>query len=87
MSYLAIPRHVGESRPYFLSQRFESEVICGDANFQAPDPDGLLFGLISSSMFMAWQRTVGGKIKSDLRFSNTVVWNNFPVPELGRVSQ
>ncbi|PZP27265.1 MAG: GcrY protein [Kocuria rhizophila] len=82
VSYLAIPRHVGESRPYFLSQRFESEVICGDANFQAPDPDGLLFGLISSSMFMAWQRTVGGKIKSDLRFSNTVVWNNFPVPEL-----
>lgn len=80
--YLAIPAHVGESRPYFLSQRFDPDVICGNANFSAPDPDGLLFGLISSSMFMAWQRTVGGKIKSDLRFSNTVVWNNFPVPEL-----
>lgn len=50
--------------------------------FNAPDPDGLLFGLISSSMFMAWQRTVGGKLESRLRFSNTVVWNNFPVPEL-----
>lgn len=82
VAYLAIPAHVGESRPYFLSQRFEPDVICGNANFFAPDPDGLLFGLISSSMFMAWQRTVGGKIKSDLRFSNTVVWNNFPVPEL-----
>ena len=33
-------------------------------------------------MFMAWQRTIGGKIKSDLRFSNTLVWNTFPVPEL-----
>ena len=80
--YLAIPRHVGESRPYFPSQRFGPETICGDANFTTPDPDGLLFGLISSSMFMAWQRTIGGKIKSDLRFSNTIVWNNFPAPEL-----
>lgn len=82
VAYLAIPAHVGESRPYFLSQRFEPDVICGNANFFAPDPDGLLFGLISSSMFMAWQRTVGGKLESRLRFSNTVVWNNFPVPEL-----
>lgn len=44
--------------------------------------DGLLFSLVSSSMFMAWQRTVGGRLKSDLRFSNTLVWNTFPVPEL-----
>lgn len=82
VAYLAIPAHVGEARPYFLSQRFEPDVICGNANFFAPDPDGLLFGLISASMFITWQRTVGGKIKSDLRFSNTVVWNNFPVPDL-----
>ena len=33
-------------------------------------------------MFMAWQRTIGGRIKSDLRFSNTLTWNTFPVPEL-----
>ncbi|WP_408935411.1 type IIL restriction-modification enzyme MmeI [Corynebacterium marquesiae] len=50
--------------------------------FWAPDVDGLLFSLVSSSMFMAWQRTVGGRLKSDLRFSNTLVWNTFPVPEL-----
>lgn len=81
-SYVGIPRHVGESRRFFTVQRFDSDVICGDANFQVQDEDGLLFSLISSSMFMAWQRTIGGKIKSDLRFSNTLVWNNFPVPEL-----
>lgn len=80
--YLAIPGHVSDSRFYFLSQRFDADVICGNANFTAPDPDGLLFGLISSSMFMSWQNAIGGKIKSDPRFSNTLVWNNFPVPEL-----
>jgi hypothetical protein len=42
----------------------------------------LLFALISSSMFLAWQKAVGGRLESRLRFSNTIVWNNFPLPEL-----
>ncbi|MHA2788331.1 type IIL restriction-modification enzyme MmeI [Corynebacterium sp. S7] len=41
-----------------------------------------MFGLISSSMFITWQRTVGGRLKSDLNFANTLTWNTFPVPEL-----
>lgn len=85
--YLAIPRHVSESRRYFLAQRFDSEVICGDANFQVEDPDGIQFGLISSSMFISWQRTVGGRMKSDLRFANTLTWNTFPVPKLSTVQR
>lgn len=80
--YLCIPAHVSENRKFFLSQRFEPEVICGNANFQTSDEDGLQFGLISSSMFITWQRTVGGRLKSDLRFANTLTWNTFPVPEL-----
>ena len=35
-------------------------------------------------MFMTWQRLVGGRLESRLRFSNTVVWNNFPLPKIGR---
>ncbi len=50
--------------------------------YTAPDPDGLLFGLISSAMFMAWQKMVGGRLKSDPSFSITLVWNNFPLPGL-----
>lgn len=80
--YLCIPRHVTENRRYWTAKRFGPEVICGDANFLAPDEDGLLFSLISSSMFIAWQRAVGGRIKSDLRFSNTLTWNTFPVPDI-----
>ncbi len=33
-------------------------------------------------MFIAWQKAVGGRLKSDLRFSASLVWNNFPVPGL-----
>ncbi|WP_350338496.1 type IIL restriction-modification enzyme MmeI, partial [Klebsiella pneumoniae] len=72
--YLCIPAHVSENRKFFLSQRFEPEVICGNANFQTSDEDGFQFGLISSSMFITWQRTVGGRLESRLRFANTLTW-------------
>ncbi len=80
--YLGIPCHVSETRPFFTAARLPADVICGNANFTAPDEDGFVFSIISSSMFITWQRTIGGRIKSDLRFSNTIVWNNFPLPEL-----
>src|SRR5699024_7254406 len=85
--YLCIPRHVSETRRYFTVDLFDPYTITGDANFQVEDPDGLLFGLISSSMFITWQRTVGGRLESRLRFANTVTWNTFPVPELSEQEQ
>lgn len=80
--YLAIPIHVSEERKYYIAQRFDSLAICSNANFTAPDEDGFFFAIISSSMFIAWQAAVGGRIKSDYRFSNTLVWNNLPLPHL-----
>jgi hypothetical protein len=80
--YLAIPAHVGEHRRYFTAARFGSDVICGNANFLAADPDGFLLGILSSSMFIAWMKAIGGRIKSDLRFSSTFTYNSFPLPEL-----
>ncbi|WP_295015388.1 DNA methyltransferase [uncultured Micrococcus sp.] len=65
VDYLCIPRHVSENRLYFTAARFDPEVISGDANFVVPDPDGFAFAVISTSAFIAWQRMVGGQIKSD----------------------
>ena len=80
--YLCIPAHVSESRRYFLAAHFPPDVIASNANFVSEDPDGLVFAVISSTMFMVWQRTVGGRIKSDLRFNKLLTWNTFPLPEL-----
>jgi len=79
-AYLCIPRHVSESRAYFPSNRYPAEVICSDANFLSPDADGFVFAIISSTMFITWQKTVGGRIKSDLRFNKLLTWNTFPLP-------
>lgn len=80
--FLCVPRHFSGGRKYFTVKRCESGEIATDACFFADDPDGLLFGIISSGVFMAWQKAVGGELKSGCRFSNTIVWNNFPLPKL-----
>lgn len=80
--YLGIPRHVSETREYFPSGYYEPEVIASDANFVAPDPSGLAFSVISSAMFIVWQRAVGGRLESRLRFNKLLTWNTFPLPAL-----
>ncbi|WP_277100359.1 DNA methyltransferase [Corynebacterium riegelii] len=82
VDYVAIPRVVSETRLYYTAAHYSADVIAGDKVYTAEDPEGLLFGLISSSMFITWQRAVGGRLKSDLNFANTLTWNTFPVPEL-----
>lgn len=58
-----------------------------NANFIAPDEDGFAFAVISTSAFIAWQRMVGGALESRLRFSNTMVWNTLPLPELSEAER
>lgn len=82
LPYVVIPRVSSDRRPYYAVMHVQADVIASDATFTAADADGYLFGLLSSAMFIAWQRAVGGRLKSDLRFSNTIVWNNFPVPDV-----
>lgn len=80
--YVCVPRHVSETRHYFTVALFEPEVIASDANFTIPDPTGFQFAVMSSSMFITWQKTVGGRIKSDLRFGSTLTWYTVPLPEV-----
>ena len=80
--YLCIPSVVSETRKFFTAARLDAETISSNLVFNAEDPDGYLFGIVSSSMFITWQKAIGGRLKSDLRFSNTIVWNNFPLPEV-----
>jgi hypothetical protein len=82
IAYLCIPRHIPDAYRYFPTARFEPDVISGDANFVVSDPDGFFFAIVSSSMFMTWQKTVGGRIKNDPRFASTVTWNTLPLPIL-----
>ena len=39
------------------------------------------FGILQSSMHMAWMRQVCGRLEARYRYSNNIVYNNFPWPE------
>jgi len=80
--YLGIPQTFTDNRKYATVARLAGDVIASIKLFTSPDPDGYLFAMISSSMFMCWQRTVGGRMKSDPSFTNTIVWNTLPLPEV-----
>jgi type II restriction/modification system DNA methylase subunit YeeA len=82
--YLLIPRVSSEQRKFIPIGYFEANVICGDANFMLPNASLYDFGLLSSSFHNAWMRTVCGRLKSDYRYSNTIVYNNFPFPEIAK---
>jgi hypothetical protein len=78
--YLLIPRHSSENRPFLPVGYFGNETICGDANIMLPNASLTHFGVLCSTLHNAWMRTVCGRLKSDYRYSNTIVYNNFPWP-------
>lgn len=63
------------------------DIIASNTLYTTEDEDGFLFGILSSSMFMAWIRVVGGRLESRLRFSKSVVHNTFPLPPAPPVTQ
>ncbi|WP_369132023.1 class I SAM-dependent DNA methyltransferase [Modestobacter sp. I12A-02662] len=81
-NYLCIPSTVSESRRYFTPAYFDSHVISSNLNYVASDPDGFAFGVLSSSMFMTWMQTVGGRLESRLRFSRSFTYDAFPLPHV-----
>ncbi|MGJ5589783.1 DNA methyltransferase [Micrococcus lylae] len=80
VAYVGIPRVTSESRYFYPVQHLGPEVIAGDKVYTTLDADGFVFGILSSSMFMIWQKALGGRLESRLNFSNTIVWNNLPLP-------
>lgn len=80
-SYILIPRHSSENRDYIPIGFLSSDVICGDANCLIENASLFEFSVLTSKMHMAWVRTICGRIKSDFRYSNTIVYNNFVWPQ------
>jgi hypothetical protein len=79
--YLAIPRVSSERRRYIPIGFLPSKCIAGDKLEIIPDASHYHFGILSSSMHMAWVRSVCGRLKSDYSYSINIVYNNFPWPQ------
>lgn len=79
-NYLVIPRHTSENRRIIPIGFLSSNVICGDAANALVNATPYHFGLLSSNMHNAFMRLTAGRLESRYRYSNTIVYNNFPYP-------
>src|SRR5690606_21015746 len=77
-NYLLIPRHSSERRKYIPIGYVDQSVILADSAYGVPDASLFHFAILTSEMHMAWVNNVCGRIKSDFRYSGTIVYNNFP---------
>lgn len=79
--YLIIPRVSSERRRYIPFGLLPKDVIVNDLVSIIPDANKYVLGILSSLMHMTWVKYLAGRMKSDYRYSNDIVYNNFPWPE------
>lgn len=78
--YLLFPIHTSSQRKYIPIGYVGEDIIASNACFMVPNASLYTFGVLTSNVHMAWTSVVCGRIKSDYRYSNTFVYNNFPWP-------
>jgi hypothetical protein len=79
--YLMIPSASSENRNFIPIGFQPSEVIATNLCLVVPNASQFDFGVVTSQMHMDWMRQVAGRLKGDYRYSNKLVYNNFPWPE------
>jgi type I restriction-modification system DNA methylase subunit len=79
-AYLAIPTASGERRRYIPMAYLDSSVIASNQVYVLANAAHYEFGVLMSEMHMAWVRQVCGRLESRYRYSNKLVYNNFPWP-------
>jgi hypothetical protein len=81
-SYILIPKVSSEKRDYVPIGIVSPDVIVsGSAQFLSPIHLAD-FAIVTSAIHMSWMRTTGGRTKSDYQYTNTLVYNTFPWPEI-----
>ncbi len=79
--FLIIPRVSSENRRYIPIGFFPKEICVNDLVSIVPDATLYHFGVLTSVMHNAWMRQVCGRLESRYRYSNNLVYNNFPFPK------
>lgn len=79
-NYILIPSVSSENRRYVPIGFMSADVIGSNLVLMIPSASMYHFGVLTSTMHNAWMRQVCGRLKSDYRYSNNLVYNNFPWP-------
>ena len=78
--FLLIPRVSSEKRYYTPIGWVAPPAIPSDSTLVLSEASLANFALLTSAMHMAWLRYIGGRLKSDYRYSIGLVYNTFRLP-------
>ena len=78
--FLVIPKVSSERREYVPVGWLQPPTIPSDLVFVLENATLSEFAILTSAMHMAWLRQLGGRLKSDYRYSIGIVYNTFPLP-------
>lgn len=81
-SIILIPRATSERREYIPMGFLDEDNIAADSCMVVGTKDTSLFGLLMSRIHMIWVKTVGGRLKTDYRYSAQLCYNTFPFPKI-----
>ncbi len=79
-NYILIPLHSSENRNYIPLGFFDKNSIANNSCSTIANTTLYHFGILMSKIHMAWVKNICGRIKSDFRYSNEIVYNNYPWP-------
>lgn len=80
-TFIVVPRVSSENRKLIPMGFFDKNSIVSDTCMSIPDGTIYHFGILMSTMHMAWVKSVCGRLESRYRYSKDIVYNNYPWPE------
>ncbi|MFC2132011.1 class I SAM-dependent DNA methyltransferase, partial [Bacteroidota bacterium] len=78
--YILIPNLSSGMRTYIPMGFKKSHVIASNLALIIPNANVFHFGILTSIMHMTWIRNTCGMLSTSLRYSNKLVYNNYPWP-------
>ncbi|MFX4267756.1 class I SAM-dependent DNA methyltransferase [Aliarcobacter butzleri] len=81
---IIIPIVSSEKRKYIPIGFLDKEYIIPNSAQAIYDAEPWVFAIINSYIHNLWMKTVGGKLKTDYRYSSVLCYNTFPFPELSQ---
>ncbi len=79
---IIVPSTSSERREYIPIGLLDHNTVVSNSAYVIYNAESWLLGVLSSKMHNVWVRAVCGRMKSDLRYTNTLCYNTFPFPKI-----